>query len=197
MNGSIFLSASIPLPERHPKYLGTADVVAIRDSIRALVSLIVPDRQLVFGGHPAITPLLRLLVRGMTANVRAHVILYQSRFFESQFPPEVAEFEEVRLVDSVPQNLNASLERMRTAMIGDNAFQAGVFIGGMEGVETEYDMFRRLHPGLPAYPIASTGAAARILFDKFTPDRHDLLNELTYLSLFRRLLNPLPPGARG
>lgn len=197
MSGPIFLSASIPLPERHPKYLGTADVVAIRDSIRALVSVIVPHRQLVFGGHPAITPLVRLLVRGMTENVRAHVILYQSRYFEPQFPPEVAEFEEVRLVDAVPQNLDASLERMRMAMIGDSAFQAGVFIGGMEGVEAEYAMFRRLHPEKPAYPIGSTGAAARILFDTFTPERQELLNELTYLSLFRRLLNSLPPGARG
>ena len=84
---SVFLSASIPLPHRHPKYLETADVVAIRDSIRAVVSVVVPGGQIVFGGHPATTPLIRLLVRGMTPNVR-NVILYQSLFFKTRFPPK-------------------------------------------------------------------------------------------------------------
>ena len=63
---SVFLSASNPLSHRHPKYLETADVEAIRDSIRAVVSVVVPRGQIVFGGHPATTPLIRLLVRGMT-----------------------------------------------------------------------------------------------------------------------------------
>jgi len=188
---TVFLSASIPLPDRHPRYLDTADVVAIRDSIRALVSVVVPFGQIVFGGHPAITPLVRLLVRGMTQNVRSHVILYQSRFFESQFPPEVAEFEEVRLIDAVAGEMNASLEKMRVAMIGSCDFAAAVFIGGMDGVEEEYELFRQIHPSRPAFPIASTGAAARILFEKYMADRRELMDELRYLSLFRRLLNPL------
>jgi len=33
---NIFLSASIPLPERDPKYYETADVIAIRDAVIAL-----------------------------------------------------------------------------------------------------------------------------------------------------------------
>ena len=50
---AVFLSASILLPDRHPQYLETAvDVVAIRDSIRALVSVVVPSGQLVFEGIP-------------------------------------------------------------------------------------------------------------------------------------------------
>ena len=171
---SIFLSASIPLPHRHPKYLETADVVAIRDSIRAVVSVVVPGGQIVFGGHPAITPLIRLLVRGMTPNVRKHVILYQSLFFKTQFPPEVSEFEEVRFIDAVDGDLDASLAKMRGAMISAHNFDAAVFLGGMEGVEIEYDIFRRLHPDKPAYPVASAGAAARILFEKYSPDRLEL-----------------------
>lgn len=186
---SVFLSASIPLPDRHPRYLETADVVAIRDSIRALVSVVVPFGQIVFGGHPAITPLVRLLVRGMTQNVREHVVLYQSRFFEAQFPPEVAEFEDVRLIDAVANDLDASLARMRDAMIRSCEFAAAVFIGGMEGVEEEYELFRRIHPSTPAFPIASTGAAARILFERYNANRRELMDELRYLSLFRRLLN--------
>ena len=171
---SVFLSASNPLSHRHPKYLETADVAAIRDSIRAVVSVVVPRGQIVFGGHPATTPLIRLLVRGMTPNVRKHVILYRSLFFKPRFPPEVSEFEEVRFIDAVDGDLDASLTKMRGAMIGSHNFDAAVFLGGMEGVETEYDLFRRLHPNRPAYPVASTGAAARILSEKYSPDRLEL-----------------------
>lgn len=171
---SVFLSASNPLPHRHPKYLEIADAAAIRDSIRAVVSVVVPSGQIVFGGHPATTPLIRRLVRGMTANVRKHVILYQSLFFKPRFPPEVSEFEEVRFIDAVDGDLDASLTKMRGAMIGARNFDAAVFLGGMEGVEIEYDIFRRLHPNKPAYPVASTGAAARILSERYSPDRLEL-----------------------
>lgn len=171
---SIFLSASIPLPHRHPKYLETRDVAATRDSIRALVSVVVPGGQIVFGGHPAITPLIRLLVREMTPDVRRHAILYQSLFFKPQFPSEVSEFEQVRFTDAVDGDLDASLAKMRAAMISAYNFDAAVFLGGMEGVEIEYDIFRRLHPDKPAYPVASTGAAARVLSEKHGSDRLEL-----------------------
>ncbi len=171
---SIFLSASIPLPHRHPKYLETADVVAIRDSIRALISVVVPGGQIVFGGHPSITPLVCLLLREITPNVRRHVTLYQSHFFKTQLPSEVSEFEEVRFTDAVDGDLGASLAKMRGAMISAHNFDAAVFLGGMEGVEIEYDVFRRLHPEKPAYPIASAGAAARILSEEYSPDRLEL-----------------------
>ncbi len=110
----------------------------------------------------------------MTPNVRKHVILYQSLFFKTRFPPEVSEFEEVRFIDAVDGDLDASLTKMRGAMIGARNFDAAVFLGGMEGVEIEYDIFRRLHPNRPAYPVASTGAAARILSEKYGPDRLEL-----------------------
>lgn len=190
--GSVFLSASIPLPQRDPKYMQTADIVAICDSIRALVSVVVPVGQIVFGGHPAITPLVRLLVRRMILKVREHVILYQSLFFEPEFPREVSEFEEVRFIEAVTNDRDASLAKMRKAMISAYRFDAGVFIGGMEGVEIEYDIFRRLHPDKPTYPIASTGAAAQILFEKYNAQRRELMDDLRYLSLFRRLLNQPP-----
>jgi hypothetical protein len=189
---TVFLSASIPLPDHDARYWETADVIAIRDSIRALVSVVVPTGCIVFGGHPAITPLIRLLVRGMTTDVRQHVILYLSRFFEQRFPPEVTEFEDVRLVDAVGVDGDASLREMRRTMIASHEFDAGIFLGGMEGVEREYEMFRQIHPDKPAFPIASTGAAARILFNEFARDRVELLTDLRYLSLFRRLLNFQP-----
>ena len=183
----IFLSASIPLPDHDARYQETADIIAIRDSIRALVSVVVPTGQIVFGGHPAITPLVRLLVRGMTPDVNQHIILYQSAFFRRDFPPEAAEFERVRIIEAVDADEAASLKKMREAMIGGHNFDAGVFLGGMEGVEQEYEMFKLIHPNKPAHPVASTGAAARILFDEYARDRVELLTDLRYLSLFRRL----------
>jgi hypothetical protein len=189
---SVFLAASIPLPDQDARYSETADVIAIRDSVRALVSVVIPTGCIVFGGHPAITPLIRLLVRGMTTDVRQHVILYQSRFYEQRFLPEVTEFEDVRFVDAVGADEAASLREMRRAMIGSREFDAGIFLGGMEGVEREYEIFREIHPDKPAFPIASTGAAARILFDEYARDQVELLTDLRYLSLFRRLLDFQP-----
>jgi len=186
---SVFLSASIPLPDQNLRYSGTTDVIAIRDSVRALVSVVIPTGKIVFGGHPAITPLIRLLVRGMTPDVRQHVILYQSRLYEQRFPPEVAEFEDVRFVDAVGTDEAASLREMRRVMISSQQFDAGIFLGGMDGVEREFEIFREIHPNKPAFPIASTGAAAGILFNEYANDRVELLTDLRYLSLFRRLLN--------
>jgi hypothetical protein len=190
MSLSVFLSTSVPLPPpyRHETYFKTADQIAIRDSIRALVAAVIPPGSIVFGGHPAITPMVRLLVLNKGLSIAPHIFLFQSRFFENEFPSEVREFENLFLVDAIPGNPEASLTVMREQMIGSRDFAAGVFIGGMEGVEEEYRIFRRIHPNKPAFPIASTGAAALALYQQFMPDSRELLNDLKYLSLFRRLL---------
>jgi hypothetical protein len=188
----IFLSASIPPPPRHPEYPETADVLAILDSISALVSAVMPSGQIVFGGHPAIIPLIHLLVGRMTQQMRQHVILYQSRFFKTQLRLEVPEFEQVRFIDGVDGDIEASLAKMRYVMISSHYFDAAVFLGGMQGVEIEYDIFRRFHPSKPVYPIAATGAAARVLFEKYSPDRLELMNDRRYVSLFRRLFHQPP-----
>lgn len=190
MSLSVFLSASIPLPPpaRDERYFETADQVAIRDSIRALVSAVVPSGTIVFGGHPAITPMVRLLVLNKGLSIKRHIVLFQSKFFSNDFPPEVRDFENLVVVDAVWGNREASLRLMRETMIASQEFAAGVFIGGMEGVEEEYEMFRYIHPKKPVYPIASTGAAALALYRRHLPHRPELLNDLRYLSLFRRLL---------
>ena len=56
----IFLSASVPLPERNSVYFDTADVFLIREAIRSLIEVIIPVGAITFGGHPAITPLVSL-----------------------------------------------------------------------------------------------------------------------------------------
>lgn len=197
---NVFLSASVPDPRRDPRYFDTADTVAIREAVRGLATVIAmrPDARLVWGGHPAITPLIRLVVRSMGESVRERVELYQSAFFEQEFPPENAEFERV-IVTPVSGDKAGSLARMRQEMLGPHQrFDAGVFIGGMEGVEDEWTTFVERHPAAALLPVATTGAAARILFERnrsrIPADTARLLEtEYAYMSLFRRLL-PAAPG---
>jgi hypothetical protein len=188
----VFLSASVPLPSRDPLYFRTADVIAIRDAIRALAMVVVEQQmQLVFGGHPAITPMIRLQIAQTGTPVGDRVVMFQSRYFEREFPQDNAAFERVEVVDAVPNDRQASLQRMREAMMAEPC-HVGIFIGGMEGVEEEYGMFLRLQPNIPAFPIASTGAAAALLFDRdadLQRDHPELRNELSYLTLMRNLIN--------
>ena len=186
---TIFLSASVPLEERDPKYFGTADVIAIRDAVRALATVVVPNGRLVWGGHPAITPLIHYVLRRMDADVKKHVTLYQSTFFEKFFPPENKWFEKVVIV---PRNVDrdSSLLDMRNKMFADHRFSAGVFIGGMEGVEDEFKLFRKFHPNAKVLPVASTGAAARFVYDRMEGDADSrLLNDYAYMALFSDLLD--------
>jgi hypothetical protein len=187
----VFLSASVPLPSRNPVYFNTADVIAIRDSVRALTMVVIEENiQLVFGGHPAISPMIRLQISQTGAPVGERVIMYQSRYFERVFPDDNVAFEHVEMIDAVPGDQKASLVSMRAAMLGQ-AFRLGIFVGGMEGVEEEHAMFRRLHPNVPAYPVASTGAAAGRIFDAdadLQREHPELRDEISYLSLMRGLV---------
>src|SRR6185295_1814556 len=80
---AVFLSASVPDPERNGKYFETADNIAIRDAVTALVELVLPVTRLYFGGHPAITPMVRVSAHrlGLLENVRN----YQSTWYEEFF----------------------------------------------------------------------------------------------------------------
>ena len=185
---NIFLSASIPLPSRDPKYIGTADVIAIRDAVLALTTVLLPQYRLIWGGHPSITALIAQVLKYSEKDASEHVTLYQSKYFEKYFP---LENESVARIIVTPDlgDKDASLEEMRKQMISRNKYQAAFFIGGMDGVEIEYKMFTSIHPEAKVFPIASTGAAAKIIYD-MDPNKYDksLLSELTYTSLFKKLL---------
>ena len=56
---------------------------------------------------------------------------------------------------------------MRERMISENEFAAAVFIGGMEGIKAEYDMFISKHPTALILPIASTGAATKLIYENY------------------------------
>jgi hypothetical protein len=186
----IFLSASIPLPERNPTFYETADVIAIRDAVIALATTVLPKHHLVWGGHPSITPLIYYVMKRLDLKIQEHVTLYQSRFFEEYFPEDNNQFKNVVLTENMKYK-NESILLMRRRMFSENKFAAGIFIGGMEGIKDEFELFRLFHPKALLLPIASTGAAAKIVYKKFLPRQlrnERLVNDYAYMSLFQDLL---------
>lgn len=189
---NIFLSASVPLPNRDRRFFETADVFLIREAIRALVEVVLPRGHITFGGHPAITPLMSLYAK--TANLGSdHITVYQSAFFLGKFPRENDDFADVRYTEAVQNDLTLSIERMRIDMLTSRKFDAAVLIGGMEGIRDEARLFRELNPNALVLPVPSTGAAAAIEYDEgnYPPQ---LANEISFASLFRRNLLPKPLG---
>jgi len=186
-DSAIFLSAGIPnknLEHWQP------DVLAIREAVLALVAVASPTRELVFGGHPAISPLVEHAARSL--GTVHHIFIYQSRFFEKIIPPEAMRFENFEFtprLEDIPQ----SLLLMRQTMLNSRQFRAGVFIGGMDGILDECTLFKKRWSNAQVFPIASTGGAARVLFrDKEGPldeEVRTLLSESRrYRDLFRRVL---------
>lgn len=191
MRRTLFLSAAVPDPRRDPRFHTTADNIAIRDAVRALVTVAIPFYRLVWGGQPAITPFVRAVAQSMGATDRSNVTLYQSEFFRKIFPPDNAAFEDVRVTPDLGDR-EASLAEMRRQMF-DEQIDAAVFIGGMEGIEVEFDLLQQARPTARYLPVASTGAAARFIYDKSPKDYDEaLLNDYAYPTMFRRLLEIAP-----
>lgn len=184
---NIFLSASIPLPERDPRYYETADVIAIRDAVIALCSTVLPNYRLIWGGHPSITPLVNYVLQKLNMEVQDHVLLYQSKFFEKFYPEDNNKFENV-ILTPVSEERDLSLRTMRELMLGGKEFAAGIFIGGMEGVEDEYKMFKKFHPNAIIIPLASTGAAAKIIYENSINKNKRFLTDYAFSSTFQEFL---------
>lgn len=187
---NIFLSASIPLPERDAKYFETADIVAIRDAIIALTTVVLPKHKLIWGGHPSITPLINYVMEKLGLNIQEHVQMYQSLWFKDKFPEDNNKFENIVFTERL-EDIPSSIRLMRERMLFENDYAAAVFIGGMNGIEDEYKMFSEKHRNAILLPIASTGAATRILYDNLLPDQFKnerLLKDYGYMSLFKNLL---------
>jgi len=187
--GAFFLSASVPDPLRDPRYFETADVTSIREAVRALTMVVLMRSHLVFGGHPAISPLIVVTARQLARQDRVHI--FQSEFFREVVPPESLTFRWITWTPRVDGDREPNLLRMRENMLESAVFSAGVFIGGMEGVQEEFELFNKIHPQLPAYPVASTGGAALELWQQHTALPEDvkgrLRNEVVYDALFRSL----------
>lgn len=182
----VFLSASIPLVERNPSYYETADVIAIRDCVSSLAKIILPNFRLVWGGHPSITPLISSVLESIDVNIKEHVHLYQTDYFRQMFPVENEEFSESLIVTDNIGSRDESLSLMREKMIVNNDFVAGIFVGGMEGVIDEFELFTQSNPEAMVLPMASTGAAALEIYKGGDFD-DSLKDDYAYIALFYRL----------
>lgn len=161
MSKRIFLSASVPRPGRG-HFHESADPFLIQFAVRELLTVALGRRQIVWGGHPAITPMIWAVCADLGLVYAKAVALFQSRYFSAEFPEENDNFSNLTVVEGVEGDREKSLERMRREMLS-GPFHAAVFIGGMEGVLDEYELFSSLHPGAVVLPLFAPGGAARDL----------------------------------
>jgi len=239
MTAPVFLSASEPNPQRSPEYWDSRKLLDVREAVRAFCAHALAHFPVVFGGHPAITPLVKNVAARIAFDARLDphkrdgapglpkVLLYQSGLFvdrESSAEEIITAplDENARVMPRKAGMRNESLLQMRYEMIGKPtsqpihpllrkdaevlgaarkerlgtyAFSAAVFIGGMEGVIREFNIFRSFHPDTPVFPIASTGAACEKLLgeagDNLRPDLFkDLGKETAYSLLMQKILPP-------
>jgi hypothetical protein len=239
MIAPVFLSASEPDPKRREEYTITANVVNLREALRAFCAHVLPNFPLVFGGHPAITPFVRTAADRIAhdlaedpelsaeARLKApQVVMFHSQlFFDREAAPDeiltppldrggkeqkprngwrnesllLMRYEMLglpvapRLVDKAVQAYAENFGHKREARLGTRKFSAAVFIGGMEGVEREFHIFRSFHPDTPTFPIVSTGSACETLLGEvrglFPHARvASLEHETTYSLLMQQIL---------
>ena len=187
---AILLSASVPYireptPDMTPKerdqarelstgYVQSAQPQRIRLAVMELTkAALLRHAQLIFGAHPAISPMVLEAARNVGAESDS-ILIFQSDFFADRIPGstlELADWSAGRLFFTPQrpagrhyQARSLSLTEMRSLMVSPPNLRGAVFVGGMEGVEEEAKLFESVHPNLPRYAIASTGSAALSLF---------------------------------
>jgi hypothetical protein len=188
MTDAIFLSAGVPDPKRGPQYATTADTVAITAAVSALVHVTLGRRLLVWGGQPAITPMIWIVADGLGLDYGSWVRLYQSRHFQDEYPEDNQQFQNVTYTDDVGHDRENSLKVMRERMFSDFNFTAAVFIGGMGGIVQEFDLLQRLQPNATMLPVVSTGGAVHDVAQRLGKTPSDLADDMDYVALFHRHL---------
>lgn len=150
--------------------------------------------KVIFGGHPSISPLVAMVATEFGVNKGVEDIdrnrteekaisIFQSKAFKKVIPKETTSlfdlgYSDIIWTDAVdgeefdpnikekPQ-CEKSLASMRKKMMSAKP-DALVSIGGMEGVELEFDLFRHMHPLKPVFLLGSTGGASKILVERFS-----------------------------
>lgn len=188
----VFLSASVPVRGRG-HYYESADPFLIQVAVRELVIAANEKHRIIWGGHPSITPMVLAVCNGLDVAYEKAVVLYQSAYFRDTFPVENRAFDNVVVIDDVSGDRRASLALMRGKMISDNPFKAAVFIGGMDGVEVEFQLFTSIHRGARVIAVASPGGAARDLAFRLSNPaaRSRIARDVDFAKLFRTQLDLL------
>ncbi len=191
--GAIFLSASVPTRE---PYSSDCRPQEIQAAVNALAQVVLGRKKLVWGGHPAITPLLWSAAQAVGVEYTVAVELFQSKFFQKVLPEENKNFANVKLIDAVGSDVEASLLAMRKAMFMSAEFDAAVFIGGMHGILDEHKLFTSYWPNATCIPIAQTGGATVHLARDLNYLPPDDLAPLDFVALFYRGLGIRPSQMR-
>jgi len=189
------LSASVPVIGRG-NYYETANPFLIQSAVREFVTVALGRRLLVWGGHPAITPMVWAVCEDLGVSFAKAVVLYQSKFFADIFPEENQRFGNVVYVDAVPKDKDASLLRMRKEMLSREDLDKAVFIGGMEGILEEYALFTEFHPKAKILAVPAPGGAARQLAERLGVKREADLQNVDFTKLFHTELNVAPNEKR-
>jgi hypothetical protein len=191
--GAIFLSASVPQPNR--RGFENFDPVLVCSAIHAFVEVVLGRRLLVWGGQPAITPIIWEAARRLDVPYERSVLLYQSAFFKERYPEANLRFDNWVEVAAVEGDMHASLRQMRARMFSDHPYEAAVFIGGMEGVIEEFEAFREVVPEARLIPLPAPGGVSHELFERVEslPSEMRTRTDFTYW-LYRLLeIDPSEP----
>lgn len=191
--GAIFLSASVPTRE---PYSSDCRPQEIQAAVNALAQVVLGRKKLVWGGHPAITPLLWSAAQAVGVEYTMAVELFQSKLFQKVLPEENKNFANVKLIDAVGEDVEASLRAMRKAMFTSAEFEAAVFIGGMHGILDEHKLFTSYWPNATCIPIAQTGGATVHLARDLNYLPPDDLAPLDFVALLYRGLGIRPSQMR-
>jgi hypothetical protein len=222
---TLFLSASVPYERSLSKdlsasdrksskklnrhYLDITEPARVRSAVVAITrATLMRNARLAFGAHPSISPTVLAAARDVHAP-KGSVLIFQSEYFEESLPSStlaLASWESGLLLltraersqknQSEDERRSKSLKRMRELMVSVPGLCASVFVGGMEGVTAEADTVYRRHPQLPLYSLASTGSAARDLWE-VDPKRYSgrqpevakMLGSPSYSVVARRILD--------
>ena len=194
---TVLLSASVPTKERSAEFRKIPNAqTQIEQAVIALArNVFQAGGQLIFGGHPSISPLVLMVAMEYDQkskeieNIQRNepqlkpINIYQSEAFREVMPQQTIDLLNLGLADIIwteaidgekynpelkgqPQ-CPRSLWLMRTKMINQN-IDALVCIGGMEGTMDEFRLFSDYHSRKPIYVFESTGGASEILAREFT-----------------------------
>jgi hypothetical protein len=171
---SAFLSASIP--QKGSGYVAFEQ----REIIDAVVAFsrttLAYGGRLVFGGHPTISPLILHVAAQEWRRLGPQeylVDVYQSAWFENMIPESTLRLvglktlsgERIAMLHLTPKmdTKEESLEEMRRIMLLETNPCCAIFIGGMDGIREEFEMFTRYYGSRPIYCIGGPGGCARQL----------------------------------
>lgn len=193
--GTIFLSGSIPDPTR---WEGEFDPLEITDAVVTFARACLTENfRIVTAAHPTLAPLLLYVAAEFPPSAEPLVLIYQSLLFDNVLPTATRRFEAAGVGTLVwteahegdhpePGKWESSLEIMRAQMLEEADPDGAVFIGGMEGIRTEYALFGDRFPGRPMCAIKRPGGEAARLSDlEMRSGLVGLKQDATYPTLWR------------